>query len=72
MKSRYELIAFDVDGTLVHGPDGKTVWEVLNQRFIGDSTVNRERYARYRAGEISYAEWVELDGQPWHQRVQDW
>ncbi len=61
----YDLIIFDVDGTLMHHPEGLVIWEVLNDRFIGDRRLNRERYRRYRAGEISYAEWVDLDVGGW-------
>jgi phosphoserine phosphatase len=61
----YDLIAFDVDGTLVRGPNGWTVWELLNARFTGCAEHNRERYARYLAGDLSYAEWVELDVTGW-------
>jgi phosphoserine phosphatase len=63
----FDLIAFDVDGTLVQEPNDRTVWEVLNQRFTGQAARNVERYARYRAGEISYAEWVELDVRGWQE-----
>ncbi len=63
--SRFDLVAFDVDGTLVEGPDGLTVWEVLNRRYLGTPDVNRERYARYRQGELSYTEWVALDIGGW-------
>jgi phosphoserine phosphatase len=60
-----ELVAFDVDGTLVVGPEGLTVWEVLNRRYLGTPDVNRERFARYRRGELSYEEWVALDIDGW-------
>jgi phosphoserine phosphatase len=63
--SRVDLVAFDVDGTLVVGPEGLTVWEVLNRRYLGTPDVNRERYARYRRGELSYEEWVALDVDGW-------
>lgn len=59
------LVAFDVDGTLVRHPAGLTVWEVLNQRFAGSAAINRERYAMFRAGRLSYAEWVALDIEGW-------
>lgn len=62
---RYDLVAFDVDGTLVRGPRGLIVWELLNERFAGTAELNRERYARFRAGEISYADWVALDIGGW-------
>jgi phosphoserine phosphatase len=63
----YDLVAFDVDGTLVRGPNGFTVWELLNERFTGTAEHNRERYARFRRGEISYAEWVALDVSGWRE-----
>jgi phosphoserine phosphatase len=59
------LVAFDVDGTLVRHPEGLTVWEVLNRHFAGSATINRERYAMFRAGRLSYAEWVALDIEGW-------
>lgn len=61
----YEIVAFDIDGTLVRGPRGMTVWEVLNLRYTGVPEVNRERYALYRQGKLSYAEWVALDIGGW-------
>lgn len=62
---RFDLVAFDVDGTLVDHPEEKTVWEVLHRRFGVAEDVERERLDRYRRGEISYAEWVELDVSSW-------
>lgn len=61
----YDLVAFDVDGTLVNGPRHRTVWEVLNERFTGSADHNAERFALYRAGKLSYAEWVALDIGGW-------
>ncbi|NIL99750.1 MAG: HAD-IB family phosphatase [Acidobacteria bacterium] len=61
----FDLIAFDVDGTLVWGPDGMTVWEVLNLKFTGTAEWNKERYAEYKAGRLSYADWVDLDVRGW-------
>jgi phosphoserine phosphatase len=60
-----DLVAFDVDGTLIRDGRDRTVWEILNERFTGRSDVNAERFGRYRRGEISYAEWVELDISGW-------
>ena len=62
---RYDLVCFDVDGTLVTHPRHKTVWEILNLRFVGTDRLNEERYLRYRRGEISYPEWVALDIGDW-------
>jgi phosphoserine phosphatase len=61
----YDLICFDVDGTLVIHPEGRIVWEILNTRFTGGDEANRTRFLRYRDGEITYAEWVALDVGDW-------
>lgn len=65
MTRRFDLVAFDVDGTLVHHPEDKTVWEVLNHRFTGSDDQNVERWDLYKQGKISYAEWVTLDIASW-------
>jgi phosphoserine phosphatase len=63
----FDLIAFDVDGTLVDSPGGLTVWELLNRRFVGSSAINRKRYERFRRGELSYSDWVTLDIEGWRE-----
>jgi phosphoserine phosphatase len=62
---RFDLVAFDVDGTLVHHPEDKTVWEVVNHRFTGSDDQNALRWDLYRRGKLSYAEWVALDIASW-------
>ena len=59
------LIAFDVDGTLVDHPQGKVIWELLNNRFAGDDSINHSRYRDYKEGRIDYATWVALDVEGW-------
>jgi phosphoserine phosphatase len=61
----YDLICFDVDGTLVIHPEGKIVWEILNRRFIGDESINLVRYRDFKRGAITYADWVALDVGGW-------
>ena len=61
----YDLICFDVDGTLVRHPSGKVIWEILNRRFTGDDAVNELRHRWYDEGKITYPQWVELDVQGW-------
>ena len=66
MASRsFDLICFDVDGTLVRHPSGKVIWEILNRRFTGDDSVNAERHRWYDEGKITYPQWVEMDVQGW-------
>lgn len=67
LSRRHDLVAFDVDGTLIRHPRGWTVWEVLNERFTGVPEMNRERFAAYLAGRLSYADWVGLDISGWRQ-----
>jgi phosphoserine phosphatase len=63
----YQLVAFDVDGTLVDSDDRKVVWQLLNARFgCGDANEAR-RFMAYRSGEITYAAWVDLDVGEWKQ-----
>jgi len=63
----FDLVAFDVDGTLVESPGGMTVWEVLNDRIVGSAEINRERFEQYKRGELSYPDWVALDITGWRE-----
>jgi phosphoserine phosphatase len=64
---RFDLVAFDVDGTLVVHPEGKTVWEVLNRAFTGGDDQNAARLKLYLSGKLSYSEWVALDVSSWQE-----
>jgi phosphoserine phosphatase len=65
-----DLVAFDVDGTLVShaAGKGKVVWQLIAERLGCDLAWGRARYARYCRGEITYAEWVDLDVGDWQAR----
>ncbi|MBI4880969.1 MAG: HAD family phosphatase [Planctomycetes bacterium] len=60
-----EIIAFDVDGTLVSHPEQLVIWELLNRRFTGDARLSHRRYLDYAAGKFDYATWVALDVGDW-------
>ena len=64
----YDLVCFDVDGTLIEHPEHKVVWQILNRRFLGSDSVNKERYSLYSSGEISYSDWVAMDIGDWQRR----
>jgi HAD superfamily phosphoserine phosphatase-like hydrolase len=64
---RFDLVAFDVDGTLVVHDEGQTVWEVLNRRFTGEDGWSPQRYQDYLDGRLSYAEWVAEDVRGWRE-----
>jgi HAD superfamily phosphoserine phosphatase-like hydrolase len=59
------VICFDVDGTLIEHAEGKTVWQLLNEAFIGEGELNARRLLAHREGDITYAEWVDLDILDW-------
>lgn len=60
-----DLIAFDVDGTLVEHPDGRVIWQLLNERYHGSDEVGEARYREFAAGRLEYHRWVELDVTGW-------
>lgn len=63
--SRYKLIAFDVDGTLVASPQRQVVWELLNRRYPHRTRVDGLWYEAFMQRHITYSEWVELDVMSW-------
>ena len=60
----FELIAFDVDGTLIESDDGKVVWQLLNEHYDPELG-NAKRFAAYMRKEITYPQWVDLDVGTW-------
>ncbi len=62
------VICFDVDGTLVEHPQDKTVWQILNRRYLEGDAINGQRFADFKEGRITYAQWVELDVGDWIDR----
>ena len=61
----YDLVCFDIDGTLVRHPSGLVIWEVLNLKYGGSKEINRFRYQMYCEGKLSYERWVQLDVSSW-------
>lgn len=61
----FDMVVFDVDGTLVVHPSGKVVWQHLSQRFGTPPEVNRQRLEDHVAGRLPYADWVRLDIEDW-------
>ncbi len=55
------LVAFDLDGTLI---DAESSWRVIH-RMLGTEKLAEVNRIRYERGEISYAEWAELDVKLW-------
>lgn len=67
MARAYDLVAFDVDGTLVEAADGRIVWELLHERFGTGPDDNAANYREYLAGRLSYADWVARDIGGWRE-----
>jgi phosphoserine phosphatase len=67
MARAYDLVAFDVDGTLVEAPDGRIVWEILHERFGTGADDNAANFHEYVAGRLSYADWVAKDIGGWRE-----
>ncbi len=55
MSLPYDLIAFDVDGTLVD--DTVFIWKTLHDHFDTDPDRRRQAYADYFSGRITYSDW---------------
>ncbi|MBM4354873.1 MAG: HAD-IB family phosphatase [Deltaproteobacteria bacterium] len=58
-RNRFDLIAFDVDGTLVD--DTVFVWETLHEHHRTDRASRQMAFEKYMAGEWSYRQWFEHD-----------
>jgi phosphoserine phosphatase len=58
-KRRYDLVAFDVDGTLVD--DTVFVWKTLHDYFGTDPAEQTLGFDNYMQGRWSYAEWFQND-----------
>lgn len=57
--SKFDLIAFDVDGTLVD--DTVFVWKTLHDYFGSDSLAVDKAFEMYMGGSLSYRQWFEHD-----------
>lgn len=60
-----DVVAFDVDGTLVSHPEGRVVWQILLELFGCPESADTGRYDAFLAGEITYPQWVDLDIGDW-------
>ena len=60
----HDLVAFDVDGTLINSDDGRVVWQLLNERYDPELG-NAKRFKAYMRKEITYPQWVDLDVGTW-------
>ena len=57
--TRYPLVVFDLDGTLVDQPE--PIWKTLHERFGSDPERRRATIEAAISGEITYAQWFATD-----------
>jgi len=61
--SKYKLVCFDVDGTLV---DNITFsWQLFHEYFKTDENKRQQARTKYFNGEISYLDWANHDIEMW-------
>lgn len=58
-KSKYDIIAFDVDGTLVD--DTIFIWETLHNYFKTPQHIRKAAYNLYMSGAWNYEQWFQHD-----------
>ncbi|MBR9692522.1 HAD-IB family phosphatase [Candidatus Woesearchaeota archaeon] len=61
---KYKLVCFDLDGTLVEGIDHPQYWNTLHRHIQGEkkgAAFEEECIARFKAGTLSYKEWLDED-----------
>lgn len=64
-KRKYDLVCFDLDGTLIEEDNGVILWERMSEKVYGSKKVSEERYKLHLKGELSIDEWVDLDLAQW-------
>ncbi|MBR9691080.1 HAD-IB family phosphatase, partial [Candidatus Woesearchaeota archaeon] len=65
MKRKYDLVCFDLDGTLIEEKDGKVFWERVLSKIYGSNIVSMERWGAWENGKLTLLEWVDLDVGDW-------
>ncbi len=66
LASNVKAIYFDVDGTLIDDSNsGGSVWKKIHQLAGVTEETREERYQLYKAKQLSYEEWMQLDISSW-------
>lgn len=65
MNKKYELVCFDLDGTLIEEESGQVLWQRMAKLVHEGDHVNQDRMTRYKNGELKLIDWAELDLTDW-------
>ncbi|MBR9676267.1 HAD-IB family phosphatase [Candidatus Woesearchaeota archaeon] len=65
MTKHYDLVCFDLDGTLIEDDEGDVLWERMLIRIFGNKEFSDARYEEYKTGKIKFVEWVNIDLGEW-------
>ncbi|PLW80652.1 hypothetical protein C0585_01540 [Candidatus Woesearchaeota archaeon] len=65
MRRKFDLVCFDLDGTLIADDNGLVIWERILMRIYGNLDVSNQRYKDYKSGKFSFEEWVNIDLSDW-------
>lgn len=66
MRKKYDLICFDLDGTLVVDENNTNFWEKVMTK-IGKAHTQEQRYKDFFAGKLNHKDWTNLDLEDWKQ-----
>ena len=65
MNRKYDLVCFDLDGTLIEEESGQILWQRMARLIHEDKSVDETRYRLYREKKITIVEWTNLDLSDW-------
>lgn len=65
MNKKYELVCFDLDGTLIEEDSGQILWQRMAKLVHDGDHVDEERMKKYKEGNLKLVEWAELDLSDW-------
>ena len=62
-KTRYKLVAFDLDGTIISNIE--FIWKTIHEHLSTDNDARKGYRDKFFRKEISYEQWAKLDVQLW-------
>lgn len=65
MARKYDLICFDLDGTLIEEENGDILWKRMSVMVHGSDKISNERYELYKKGMLGLKKWADMDLSEW-------